>query len=144
MNELSIFDSLFNDVLGGDVAPVMYRTAYSHTPRVNVSEEDDSYTLEMELPGRTEKDVNIELNHDNLTISSKVEESKEEKKADKADKKRKYLVKESYTSSFSRSFSLPTDVDGESISATFKNGILTVDMKKKAIATPKRIAITAC
>ena len=140
MNDLSIFDSLFNDVLGGDVAPVLYRTAYSHSPRVNVSEEDNAYILEMELPGRTEKDVNIELNHDNLTISSKAEESKEEKKNEK---KRKYLVRECHIASFSRSFSLPTDVDGDSISATFKNGILTVNMKKKAIATPKKIAISA-
>ena len=140
MNELSLFDSLFNDVLGSDVAPVLYHTAYAHSPRVNVSEEDDAYTLEMELPGRNEKDVNIELNHNNLTISSKTEETKEEKKNDK---KRKYLVKECHTASFSRSFSLPTDIDEDSISATFKNGILSVNMKKKAIATPKKIAIAA-
>ena len=139
MNDLSIFDSLFNDVLGGNVEPVYYHKAYSHSPRVNIFEEDNAYILEMELPGRTENDVNIELNHDNLTISSKVEEAKE----DKDTKKKKYLVHESYASNFSRSFSLPTDVDGEEISATFKNGILTVTMKKKAIATPKKIMINA-
>ena len=139
MNDLSIFDSIFNDVMGGDVAPVFYHTA--HSPRVNIAEEDDAYTLDMELPGRTEKDVNIELNHDNLTISSKAEETKEDKKNDK---KRKYVMRESYTSSFSRTFSLPTDVDSDSITANFKNGILTVNMKKKAIATPKKIAIKAC
>ena len=142
MNDLSIFDSLFNDVLGGDTAPVLYRTAYSHSPRVNVSEDDDSYVLEMELPGRTEKDVNIELNHDNLTISSKVEDKKETKE-DKDEKKRKYLIRECHTTSFSRSFSLPTDVDGEAITANFKNGVLSVNMKKKAIATPKKITISA-
>ena len=139
MNDLSIFDSLFNDVLGGDVEPVYFHKAYSHSPRVNIFEEENAYILEMELPGRTENDVNIELNHDNLTISSKVEEAKE----DKDTKKKKYLVHESYASSFQRSFSLPTDVDGEEISATFKNGILTVTMKKKAIATPKKIIINA-
>ena len=141
MNDLSIFDSLFNDVLGGDVAPVLYRTAYSHSPRVNISEDDDAYVLEMELPGRTEKDVNIELNHDNLTISSKVEDKKETKE-DK-DQKRKYLIKECHKASFSRSFSLPTDVDGEAITANFKNGVLSVNMKKKAVATPKKITISA-
>ena len=137
MNELSIFDSLFNDVLGSNVAPVL--TTYAHAPKVNVFEEDDAYTLEMELPGRTEKDVNIELKNNNLKISSEVDETKEEKK----DKKKNYFVKECYTSSFSRSFSLPTDIDEDSISATFKNGILSVNMKKKAIATPKKIAIAA-
>ena len=70
MNELSLIDSLFNDVL--DSTPsVMYRAGVS-APRVDVTEDEGAYTLEMELPGRTENDVNIELDHDNLTISSKV------------------------------------------------------------------------
>ena len=140
MNELSLIDSLFNDVL--DCTPsTIYRAGVS-TPRVDVTEEDDAYTLEMELPGRTEKDVNIELDHDNLTISSKVEEK--ETKEDKKDKKKaKYILKERRYSEFTRRFSLPSDVDEESIKANFKNGILSINMKKKAIATPKKIAIMA-
>ena len=140
MNELSLLDSLFNDVL--DCTPsTIYRAGVS-TPRVDVTEEDDAYTLEMELPGRTEKDVNIELDHDNLTISSKVEEK--ETKEDKKDKKKaKYILKERRYSEFTRRFSLPSDVDEESIKANFKNGILSINMKKKAIATPKKIAIMA-
>ena len=140
MNELSLLDSLFNDVL--DCTPsTIYRAGVS-TPRVDVTEEDDAYTLEMELPGRTEKDVNIELDHDNLTISSKVEEK--ETKEDKKDKKKaKYILKERRYSEFTRRFSLPSDVDEESIKANFKNGILSINMKKKAIAAPKKIAIMA-
>jgi len=138
MNELSFLDSLFNDVLG-DAAP---HAVYSYaTPRVDVKEEDNAYTLEMELPGRTEKDVNIELDHDNLTISSKQEESKEEKKDMK---KGKYILKERRTASFERRFKLPNDVSEDGITANFKNGILTINMQKKAIAAPKRIAIEAC
>ncbi len=140
MNELSLLDSLFNDVL--DCTPsTIYRAGVS-TPRVDVTEEDDAYTLEMELPGRTENDVNIELDHDNLTISSKVEEK--ETKEDKKDKKKaKYILKERRYSEFTRRFSLPSDVDEESIKANFKNGILSINMKKKAIAAPKKIAIMA-
>ena len=141
MNELSLFDSLFNDVL--DSTPsVMYRAGVS-TPRVDVTEEDDAYTLEMELPGRTEKDVNIELDHDNLTISSKVSEEKETKEDKKDKKKAKYILKERRYSEFTRRFALPSDVDEESIKANFKNGILSINMKKKAIAAPKKIAIMA-
>ena len=139
MNELSFIDSLFNDVMG-NTPSVMYTTA---TPRVDVKEEDNAYTLEMELPGRTEKDVNIELDHDNLTIASKVEETKETKE-DKKDKKAKYILKERRSTSFERRFTLPADVDAESIKANFKNGILTINMTKKAIAAPKHIAIEAC
>lgn len=140
MNELSFLDSLFNDVLGGDTAPVMYHANFT-TPRVDVKEENDCYTLEMELPGRSEKDVNIELDHDNLTIASKNEETKEDKKEKS---KSKYILKERRTYSFERRFTLPADVDGESISANFKNGVLTINMKKKAIAAPKKIMIEAC
>ena len=141
MNELSLLDSLFNDVL--DCTPsTIYRAGVS-TPRVDVTEEDDAYTLEMELPGRTEKDVNIELDHDNLTISSKVSEEKETKEDKKDKKKTKYILKERRYSEFSRRFALPSDVDEESISANFKNGILSINMKKKAVVAPKKIQIMA-
>ena len=141
MNELSLIDSLFNDVL--DSTPsVMYRAGVS-APRVDVTEDEGAYTLEMELPGRTENDVNIELDHDNLTISSKVTEEKESKEDKKDKKKPKYILKERRYSEFSRRFALPSDVDDESISANFKNGILTINMKKKAIAAPKKIQIMA-
>ena len=139
MNELSFIDSLFNDMMG-NTPSVMYSAS---APRVDVKEEENAYTLEMELPGRTEKDVDIELDHDNLTIASKTEETKETKE-DKKDKKSKYILKERRCSSFERRFSLPADVDAESIKANFKNGILTINMAKKAIAAPKRIAIEAC
>ena len=140
MNELSLLDSFFNDVLD-NANGVMYRSSMS-APRVDVTEADGAYTLEMELPGRTEKDVNIELDHDNLTISSKVCEEKETKD-DKKDKKTKYLLKERRCSEFSRRFTLPNDVDAENISATFKNGVLTINMVKKAVAAPKKIEILA-
>ncbi len=140
MNELSIFDSLFNDIMGNTACVMNTVTA----PRVDVKEEDNAYTLEMELPGRSEKDVNIELDHDNLTIASVKEEVKESKEDKKEKKNTKYILKERRSSSFERRFTLPADVDAESITASFKNGILTVNMAKKAIAAPKRIAIEAC
>lgn len=141
MNELSFLNSLFNDVMGVDTAPVMYHTNFN-APRVDVKENDNAYTLEMELPGRSEKDVNIELDHDNLTIASKTEDTKETKE-DKKDKT-KYILKERRNCEFSRRFTLPSDVDSESISANFKNGILTINMQKKAVEAPKKIMIEAC
>jgi len=141
MNELCLLDSLFNEVL--EAAPgFIYRGGVS-APKVDVSEDENAYTLEMELPGRSEKDVNIELDRDNLTISSReVKEAKEDKKDRKS---AKYLLRErggSGFSSFSRSFALPEDVNQEDISASFENGILTVSMKKKPVIAPKKIAIT--
>ena len=70
---------------------------------------------------------------------------KEEKKEEKAEAKTagKYLIKERSYTKFSRSFTLPEDVDSEKLSAKVTNGVLTVTMPRKAIAAPKRIAITA-
>ena len=139
MNELSLFNSLFDDVFGCNSTPsVLYRNGFS-APKVDVIEEDNAYKLEMELPGRSENDINIELNHDNLTIASK-----EEEKTEKKDKKtKKYLLNERHYSSFSRSFTIPNDVDSDSIAASFKNGVLTVSMQKKASAAPKQIEVIA-
>lgn len=136
MNELSILDSLFNDMLC-NASGLNYS---ANAPRVDVKEEESAYTLEMELPGRSDNDVNIELDHDNLTIASKKEEAKEDKK----DKKTKYILKERRNASFERRFKLPDDVDKESIKANFKNGILTINMGKKADMAPKHISIEAC
>lgn len=143
MNELSIFNSLFDDVLNS--TPSVYCSSAA-SPKVDVLETKDSYTLEMDLPGRTENDVNIELDHNNLTIESKTEETKETKEDKKAkgDKESpKWILKERRSSMFSRRFVLPQDVDPENISASFKNGVLTINMQKKAIAAPKKIMIAA-
>lgn len=131
MNELSILDSIFNDI---------WNTGAVQVPRVDVKEDESTYTFEMDLPGRCENDVNIELDHDKLSIASAVEETKEEKKEKS---KTKYLLKERTCRNFERSFRLPEDVDADSISANFKNGVLTISMNKKAIAAPKKIMIEA-
>lgn len=139
MNELNFLDSLFNELFTNTPATNYHTIACA--PKVDVKEEKDSYTLEMELPGRSENDVNIELDHDNLTISSKIEEKEDKKEEKKENKDCKWILKERRTSSFTRRFTLPSDVNTESITANFKNGILTVNMQKKAIAAPKKILI---
>ncbi|MBQ5907411.1 MAG: Hsp20/alpha crystallin family protein [Spirochaetia bacterium] len=138
MNELSLFDSLFNNTM--DSVFNNYRTV--SVPKVDVKETENAYSLDMELPGRTENDVNIELDHNTLTISSKKEETTEKSEGtEKNNNSGKWLIRERRTSEFSRSFRLPEDVDNENVKATFKNGILNVMMPRKALATPKRIAI---
>ena len=138
MNELSLFDSLFNNTM--DSVFNNYRTV--SVPKVDVKETENAYSLDMELPGRTENDVNIELDHNTLTISSKKEETTEKSEGtEKNNNSGKWLIRARRTSEFSRSFRLPEDVDNENVKATFKNGILNVMMPRKALATPKRIAI---
>jgi len=134
-NELSILDSIINDVLAGTCAS----TNAVFVPSVDVKDTKKSYVIDMDLPGRSENDVNIELDRNVLTVSSK----KEEKKADKDDKAEKYLLRERKPADFKRSFNLPEDADSEAISASFKNGVLTVEIAKKEIAAPRKITIQA-
>lgn len=94
----------------------------------------------MDMPGKTDKDVDIELNQNVLTVSSK-DEVKKEEKSDKKDET-KWLIRERTVSSFKRSFTLPDDVDSEKLTANVKDGVLTVSMPRKALAQPKHIAIT--
>lgn len=142
MNDFTL-DSLFNDFFGDAVAPSYVCRPYAAAPKVDVKEENNSYILEMELPGRSENDVDIELDNNNLTISSKKDE-KTEKKDAKEEKKTKFILKERRSSEFTRRFTLPSDVESEGINANFKNGVLTITMPKKSIPEPKRIRIEAC
>lgn len=103
-------------------------------PSVDIREEADKYVLEAELPGLTEKDIDVKLENNLLTISSKKEENKEEKKNG-------YLLRERRSTSFSRSFVLPKDVNKEEVSAIFKNGMLTMEINKTPEAKPRTIDI---
>jgi HSP20 family protein len=128
--------------LEGSEYVIIYICPYGHSssyvPKVDVKETKDVYVLDMELPGRSENDVNIELDHNTLTISSKIEETKESKEDKKSEK---WLIKERRCSSFRRSFTIPEDVNSEEVKASFKNGILSVEMPRKALPTPKKITI---
>jgi HSP20 family protein len=143
MNELSLFNNFFGNTLS-DVMPDFNFDSTFSMPKVDVKEEKDAYVMQMDLPGMTEKDVNVELDHNVLTISSHHEENKEQKPDKNAKKdESKWLIRERRVSEFTRRFTLPDDTNGEDVAATFKNGVLTVNILRKVIAAPKRIAIAA-
>jgi HSP20 family protein len=104
----------------------------ARTPAVDVRESEDEYLMEAELPGLTEKDIELNVEDNILTLSSKKEESKEEEKNG-------YLIRERCNSEFARTFVLPKDVDRDKIKAEFKNGLLVVRIPKKPEAKPRRI-----
>ncbi|MFP3090181.1 Hsp20/alpha crystallin family protein [Treponema sp. TIM-1] len=109
---------------------------FNYSPAVDVREVDGSYILEAELPGYDEKDLEIHLDNRTLIIKSKKEE-KSEKKEVQQDEGR-YYIRERRKTSFSRSFKLPEDADQENITANFKNGLLCLEIKKRA-ETQKRL-----
>ena len=142
MNSLAFFNPRFTsdlfDVIDrnlGDLVPSQASTPVV-TPRVDVRETPDAYILDMDLPGFTEKDVEINLKDRVLSISSKLEEKQEEKKEGE------WLIKERRSSCFSRRFTLPQDIDAEKVTAEFKHGVLSVDIPRKPEPQAKQIAIT--
>ena len=136
MNELALFNRLFND---GDFFPKSFESAT--TPSVDVKETKDSYVLDMDLPGKTEKDVDLSLKDDVLTISSHNEETKESKSDKKDEDQCEWLIRERHNYTFTRRFTLPQDVNSDGVNASFKNGVLTVILPRKPVSEPKKIAI---
>lgn len=137
MNELSLFNSLFDNAFDCGMPDLTWKTA--RLPKVDVKENKDSYSLQMDLPGATEKDVDIEIDHGVMTISSVKTAEKEEKNEKKEEGK--WLIRERVQSQFARRFTLPDDVDETKVTASFKNGVLNVTMARKALPEPKKIAI---
>jgi HSP20 family protein len=108
----------------------------SRAPAVDVRETESDYLMEVDLPGRTEKDIEVKLDNNLLTISSRKQEKAEEKKNG-------YLMRERRETSFSRSFVLPDEVDREKIGAEFRNGVLHLSFPKVPAAKPKTIEVKA-
>ena len=105
-------------------------------PAVDIRETEGEYLMEVDLPGLTDKDVELKLDNNLLTISSSKEEKKDEKKNG-------YVLRERAASRFSRSFVLPEGIEKEKIAAEFKNGVLHVTFPKAPTAQPKTIEVKA-
>lgn len=97
------------------------------SPRVDVVENDKEVKISAELPGMEEKDINVSLARDALTISGEKREEKEDRG------KNFYRMERSY-GSFQRTIPLPCEVDSDRASATFKKGVLTITLPKTAEA----------
>ncbi|MFQ5709899.1 MAG: Hsp20/alpha crystallin family protein [bacterium] len=109
-------------------------TEYLHWhPYADIEETDDDYVLRMDLAGISKKDINISLENNVLTVRG-------ERKRDEADK-RTVHVNERFFGKFYRSFVLPSTVDPDSVNAEYKDGVLTVTIKKREEAKPKAIEI---
>src|SRR5215210_575122 len=99
-------------------------TRTTTVPSVNVIENEQNYDVSVAAPGLKKEDFKIDLNGNMLTISSEKEEQKEEKEG-------KYNRKEYNYSSFSRSFTLPEDVNRDQIQAKYEDGVLKLTLPKK-------------
>jgi HSP20 family protein len=105
-------------------------------PKVNISESDKEITVSAELPGMDDKDINVSLRKNELTI-------KGEKKEEKEEEKEHYYHMERTYGSFQRTIPLPYEVEDDKVEANFKNGVLTITLPKAshAIKETKKIEV---
>ena len=104
-------------------------------PPMDLVETDDDFVLRADLPGLSEKDVNIEFEDNVLTISG-------ERKAEHEERKEGYYRVERTSGSFRRSLTLPEGVDPNAVRANFENGVLEVRVPKPEERKPRKVAIS--
>jgi HSP20 family protein len=111
-----------------------YETSFGvSAPVVDVVEKEKEYQISAELPGLDEKDVDVSVADDMLTIKGEKDDMltiKGEKREEKEEKAKNYYISERHYGAFQRSFQLPSGVDAEKIEANFQKGVLTVTLPK--------------
>lgn len=137
MNQLrGYMDRFLDDAVGGRLGTEGALPFHAGTwPRANLLDAGSTLVLTAEVPGLSEKDIQLTLNQEVLTLTGEREVH--------APKGYSAHRQERASQSFSRSFALPCRVDAERASASVKDGILTVVLQKAADAMPRQIAVKA-
>ena len=122
---------LFRDSQGG---PEESLATTTFAPPVDVYEDEHNITLKIEVPGIDEKDIDVRIENNTLTVHG-------ERKFEEEEKEENYRRVERQYGSFTRTFTLPTTVDTENVSANYDKGVLKISLPKKAEAKPKQIKV---
>ncbi len=123
-------NSLFGDMNDGE-SPL---TTASFVPAVDVYEDEKKVVLKLEVPGIEEKDLDVSVENNTLTV-------KGERKFEKEEKEENFHRIERRYGSFFRSFTLPSTVDTEHVGASYNAGVLKLELSKKPEAQPKQIKV---
>lgn len=123
----AFFSNYFND-------EVLNSLGSAYLPATNVSENEKAFNIELSVPGFDKDDIKIEIEKDVLKISAQNEVKNEEK-----DENEKVLRREFKKSSFTRSFTIPEDIDTDNISAVQKDGILQITLPKQDKAIEDKV-----
>ena len=118
----------------GPEGPEEALTTTSFAPPVDIYEDEHTITLKMEVPGIDEKDIDVRIEGNTLTVHG-------ERKLETDEKEENYRRIERQYGSFTRSFTLPSSVDPTQVSAHYDKGLLKVNLAKKAEAKPKQIKV---
>jgi len=109
-------------------------TTTSFAPPVDIYEDEHTITLKLEVPGIDEKDIDVRIEDNTLTVHG-------ERKIEKEEKEENFRRVERQYGSFTRSFTLPSSVDSGQVSANYDKGVLKISLAKRAEAKPKQIKV---
>src|SRR5881409_503610 len=109
-------------------------TTSNFAPPVDVYEDEHNITLKIEVPGIDEKEINVSIENNTLTVRG-------ERRFEKDEKEENFHRVERTYGSFTRSFTLPNTVDTEQVSAHYDKGVLRIRLAKRAEAKPKQIKV---
>jgi len=123
-------NSLFRDFNEGESS----LTTTNFIPPVDIYEDEKKIVLKLEVPGIPEKDLDVSVEINALTV-------KGERKFEKEEKEENFHRIERHYGSFFRAFTLPTSVETDNIDAKYENGVLKLELKKKPEAQPKQIKV---
>jgi HSP20 family protein len=124
-------NSLFRDANDGGDGPL---TTATFAPAVDIYEDAQKVVLKLEVPGIEEKDLDVRVENQTLTV-------KGERKFEKEEKEENFHRIERRYGSFYRAFTVPSTVDTQNVEATYNSGVLKLELKKKAEAQPKQIKV---
>ncbi len=130
--DLALLDQMFDSFLDWQ-RPAAF--GYGSMP-IDLYEEDGKYVLEMSVPGLDPKDINVEVSGGTVSVTGEHTDKTETKDV-------RYHRREMRHGSFSRSVTLPRDLDANSVTATVNNGILKVELTPVKPLSPKKIAVTS-
>ncbi len=129
----SRMNRLFQDTYGpGSTEESLTTSAF--VPPVDIYEDEHNITLKIEVPGIEQKDMDVRMENNTLTVRGERKFEKEEKEENFHRVERRY-------GSFFRAFTLPNTVDPDSVKADYDNGLLKITLAKKAEAKPKQIKV---
>jgi HSP20 family protein len=132
-NRMSHMNRLFRESYSPE-GPEEALTTTSFAPPVDVYEDEHTIILKLEVPGIDEKDIDVRIEGNTLTVHGERRFEKEEKEENFRRIERQY-------GSFTRSFTLPSSVDPGQVSADYHQGVLNIKLAKKAEAKPKQIKV---
>ena len=131
------FEDFFKDFGKGFwVKPFAMPAETELTMKIDVKEDDKSFTVKADIPGVKKEDIQVDLDEDRVSVRAEVKQEKEEKKGEKV------VYSERSYGMVSRSLSLPAAVDAKGAKAEYKDGVLSLVLPKKSNGGAKRIAVS--